>query len=139
VQREAQAIIMSGGFRDLYDEWTVGLVSSGDPPYGMILRLRAVRLLTETVVAPGAWTHLLICDEGGMMRVYLNGQLLAERNLGEPLLGRGEHGFLRLGGGALDGAPFSPFVGEVPGLRVYRRALSPAEATAEHAAGPFGR
>ena len=72
------------------------------------------------------WTHLAVTYDGTALRFYVNGALARTRTLGGTIAISGRP--LRIGGNAIWGEYFSGLIDEV---RVYNRALSPAEIQAD--------
>jgi hypothetical protein len=87
---------------------------------------------TTPAITAGAWTHLATTYNGVNLRIYVNGALAATR----PQTGAIDVGvgLLRIGGNnAFPGEFFSGLIDEV---KVYNRALSAAEITADMGAAP---
>jgi dolichyl-diphosphooligosaccharide--protein glycosyltransferase len=73
-------------------------------------------------VPTGEWTHIVATYDGSTRRIYVDGQLIAKETVGGGTVAWGES--LRLGRGSTDAHAFRGGIDEV---RVYGRALSPAE------------
>jgi Ca2+-binding RTX toxin-like protein len=87
---------------------------------------------TTPAIPAGAWTHLATTYDGANLRIYVNGALAATRGVtGDIEVGVGA---LRIGGNkAFPGEFFSGLIDEV---KVYNRALSAAEITADMGVAP---
>jgi hypothetical protein len=83
---------------------------------------QGVRQASHTPIALNTWTHLATTYDGANMRLYINGVLAATN----PVTGTiaVSNSPLRIGGNNVSGEFFSGMIDEV---RVYNRALSPAE------------
>jgi DNA-binding beta-propeller fold protein YncE len=73
-----------------------------------------------------AWTHLAVTYDGAMLRLYQNGAQVGTRSLGGPIAATNRA--LQIGGNAIWGEYFS---GRIDEVRVYDRALTPAEIAAD--------
>jgi hypothetical protein len=77
-------------------------------------------------VAANTWTHLAATYDGANLRLYVNGTQTSSRALTGPMVV--STGALRIGGNAVWPEWFSGLIDEV---RVYNRALSAAEVSAD--------
>jgi Concanavalin A-like lectin/glucanases superfamily/Domain of unknown function (DUF1929)/Bacterial Ig domain/Glyoxal oxidase N-terminus/Fibronectin type III domain len=75
-----------------------------------------------TQLALNTWSHLAVTYDGTALRLYVNGTQVGSRALSGALLA--STGALRIGGNSLWGEFFQGSIDEV---RIYNRALSPAE------------
>jgi hypothetical protein len=78
-------------------------------------------------VAVNAWTHLAFTYDGTTMRLYVNGVLARSALRAGPI--RTSTGVLHIGGNQVWGGEF--FNGLIDEVRIYNRALSPAEIEAD--------
>jgi chitodextrinase len=83
-----------------------------------------------TAVPTGTWTHLAETYDGSLLSLYVNGQLAASTPASGSLLT--STGDLRIGGDSVWGEWFSGLIDEV---RIYNRALSPAEIQSDMSTG----
>lgn len=81
-----------------------------------------------TALALDAWSHLAVTYDGAMLRLYVGGVQVAARAEADPVAATTNP--LRIGGDAPFGEYFHGLIDEV---RVYNRALSPAEIQADMA------
>jgi hypothetical protein len=79
------------------------------------------------------WSHLAATFDGGSLRLYVNGSLVATRAVAGPV--PTSTGALRLGGNSIWGEFYSGLIDDV---RVYNRALSQTQLQADMAAGVGG-
>ena len=84
-------------------------------------------------VAVGAWTHLATTYDGATLRLYVNGTQVATRAITGALANT--NGALRIGGNAIWGEYYA---GQIDDVRVYQRALTPAEIQADMGVGVGG-
>jgi len=89
-----------------------GLWTSGGTSY----------LPSSTALTPNVWTHLAATFDGSTMRVYVNGTQVASRAQNASLTPT--TGTLQIGA---DSYPDEFFEGRIDEVRIYNRALSPAE------------
>jgi hypothetical protein len=87
---------------------------------------QGVREASHTPLTLNAWTHIATTYDGANMRFYINGVLVATRaQTGNIAVGNQA---LRIGGNNVSGEFFNGLIDEV---RIYNRALSAAEITAD--------
>ena len=87
---------------------------------------QGIRQASHTAIPLGAWTHLATTYDGASQRLYINGVLVATRaQTGTIAVGNQP---LRVGGNNSSGEFFRGLIDEV---RIYNRALSAAEITAD--------
>jgi beta-lactam-binding protein with PASTA domain len=87
---------------------------------------QGVRQASHTAIPLGAWTHLATTYDGANQRLYINGVLVATKaQTGNIAIGNQP---LRIGGNNSSGEFFRGLIDEV---RIYNRALSAAEITAD--------
>jgi beta-lactam-binding protein with PASTA domain len=87
---------------------------------------QGVRQASHTPLALNTWTHLATTYDGANQRLYVNGVLIATRaQTGNIAVGNQP---LRIGGNNVSGEFFQGLIDEV---RIYNRALSAAEITAD--------
>ena len=87
---------------------------------------QGVREASHTALPLNAWTHIATTYDGANMRFYINGVLVATRaQTGNIAVGNQA---LRIGGNNMSGEFFNGLIDEV---RIYNRALSAAEITAD--------
>jgi hydrogenase maturation factor HypE len=79
-----------------------------------------------SAVALNTWTHLAVSYDGTTLRLYVNGVEVGSRAVASPLLT--STGVLRLGGNSVWGEFFQ---GRIDEVRLYNRALGPAEIQAD--------
>jgi hypothetical protein len=77
---------------------------------------------------PGAWTHVAGTYDGQFVRLYLNGEVVAQYEASVPILSAAEA--LTIGG---NGDPGAAFPGRLDEIRIYNRALSAAEIASDMA------
>jgi len=77
-------------------------------------------------LALNAWTHLALTYDGASLRLYVNGTQVSSRALSGPLVASNQP--LRIGG---NGIWSEWFMGSLDEIRVYNRALSATEVTAD--------
>ena len=77
-------------------------------------------------VAVNAWTHLAATYDGATMRLYINGSPIASR--ADAVAAAPSTGALRIGGDSVWGEYFT---GRIDEIRIYKRALSASEITAD--------
>jgi hypothetical protein len=82
-----------------------------------------------TQIPLNLWTHLAATYDGTTLRLYVNGVLVNSRSASGPLIV--STGTLRIGGNSAWGEFFQ---GRIDEVRVYNRALTPAEIQADLAA-----
>jgi glucose/arabinose dehydrogenase len=81
-----------------------------------------------------SWTHLAATYDGAMLRLFVNGTEVGTAPVSGALLT--SNGVLRIGGNSLWGEYFA---GRIDDVRIYKRALSPAEINADmNATAPAG-
>jgi hypothetical protein len=90
----------------------------GGRPIAMAGSARARASDAGSTLPLRAWSHLAVTYDGRMLRVYVNGRLVASRPR-SGLLPRGR-GTLRIGGGDRAGEAFA---GQIDDVRIYDRAL----------------
>jgi hypothetical protein len=73
-------------------------------------------------IAPGAWTHLAVTYDGTTLRLYVNGAEARALAVSGPMTV--STGMLKLGG---NGIWSEWFAGLIDDVRIYSRALTPAE------------
>jgi hypothetical protein len=83
---------------------------------------------STNVISPGTWTHVAGSYDGSFIRIYINGQLNAQKAYtGGIFSGTDALGIGGVVGGAAVGAVGSPFGGRIDEAVIYDRALSGAE------------
>ena len=95
-------------------------------------------LFTPTALQPGIWQHVAATYDGTHMRLYVNGQLAAERATLIASLFANDRPLL-IGAGHIGGSPIRYFTGEIDEPAVYNRALTAGEIGAIYEAGSFGK
>ena len=90
---------------------------------------QGVRQASHTAIPLNAWTHIATTYDGANQRLYINGALVATKaQTGSIAVGNQP---LRIGGNSVSGEFFRGVIDEV---RIYNRALTAAEITADMAA-----
>src|SRR4029079_504417 len=80
-------------------------------------------------LAVDSWSHIVGTFDGAVLRIYVNGALVASANSGAPVAGSGPALIGRLG--AEGGSPgIYPFTGSIDEVAVYGSALSPSRVLA---------
>ena len=106
--------------------------SAANQPVGSVFTTSAFNASGPPALGTSTWTHLAMTWDGGTVRLYVDGALVAtQASTGSLLTGTGA---LRIGGNSIRNEFFSGVIDEV---RVYDRALSAARITADMAA-PVG-
>ena len=100
--------------------------TSGRPAAGGILGGASALLLGPSAIPVGTWTHLASTYDGATLRLYVNGTQVASAAQTGALLTSGFP--LQIGGDSFYGQRFAGTIDEV---RVYGRALTPAEIQAD--------
>ena len=107
--------------------WTMAVATGrlfvGTLPSGHVWSMEAGKSVTYDRQLPAGWVHLAAVKEVGRLRLYLNGQLVAE----SPPFARARYNLnnrraLKIGFG-----PHDYFHGSLSDLRIYSRALAPPE------------
>ena len=80
----------------------------------------------HTAIALNTWTHLATTYDGANQRLYINGVLVATKAQTGAIAAANQP--LRIGGNNVSGEFFQGLIDEV---RIYNRALSAAEITAD--------
>jgi len=89
---------------------------------------QGVRQAVHTAIALNTWTHLATTYDGANQRLYINGVLVATKAKTGAIAAANQP--LRIGGNNVSGEFFRGIIDEV---RVYNRALSAADITADMA------
>lgn len=97
-------------------------------------------LTPSNVLTAGVFQHVALSYEktnGGKTRIYVNGSILVETNLGSftPFT----YSDMYLGYRPSDGGAGRRFVGQMDEVSLYNRALAPAEIHSIYAAGSYGK
>ena len=96
-------------------------------------------ITTPDPVNDGQWHHVVATLGATGMRLFVDGDLLAER---ADVVSAGVYsGYWRIGGDAMStwpGAGADDFVGDIDDVAIYGRALTPAEVAAHHTTGTGG-
>jgi PKD repeat protein len=98
----------------------------------------AADLFSPSALQAGVWQHVAATYDGTNMRLYINGQLAAERATPIRSLFANDRPLL-IGAGYVGGSPLRYFSGSIDEPAVYNRALTAAEIGAIHAAGSSGK
>ena len=101
-------------------------VGRGGRPTAMIASPALVEVRASTDLVLNTWTHVATTFDGAILRVYVNGALVAARSRTGII--RASANPLRIGG-SLTGRDYFP--GRIDEVRIYRRALSEAEIRAD--------
>ena len=122
-----------GGWRSVLLKETAGglaysLYADDNAPWpATYINVGGFQAVTGTApVALNAWTHLAVTYDGATIALYVNGALAGSRSMSGPIATSAAP--LRIGGNAVWGEYFSGLIDEV---RIYNRALSPAEIQAD--------
>ena len=108
-----------------------GLYASGDSagqPSAWIRRSNDISSLSASTISTNTWIHLAATYNGAALRVYVNGVQTATRSVTGNIASSTSP--LKIGGNAIWGEYFSGLIDEV---RIYNRALTPAEIQADMA------
>jgi concanavalin A-like lectin/glucanase superfamily protein len=97
--------------------------SRSGPPAGEVTVRNQQLVQGKSKVPASHWSHLATTFDGSHQRLYVNGALVASRQVQSGKITAGS-GPLRIGGDALRGKYFQGMIDEV---RIYNRALSVAE------------
>jgi hypothetical protein len=100
--------------------------SDADTPAASVFTTSALTAAGPPAVGLGSWTHLAMTWDGSLIRLYVDGAVVATRSAPGSLLT--STGQLRIGGNSLRGEFFSGLIDEV---RVYNRVLSTAKIGAD--------
>jgi hypothetical protein len=98
----------------------------GQPATGVYASGAMRQLNGGTTIAVNAWSHLAATYDGVTQRLYINGVQVASRAQSGPIAT--STGALRIGGNSVWGEYFKGYIDEV---KLYKRALSPAEIQAD--------
>ncbi|HMF96645.1 MAG TPA: LamG-like jellyroll fold domain-containing protein [Vicinamibacterales bacterium] len=102
--------------------WSLYTANNGSRPVGYA-HVNADVPVTGTAAVPlNAWTHLALTFDGAALRLYVNGTLVSTTELNGAMVTT--TGALRIGGNSVWGEYFKGMIDEV---RIYSRALAPAE------------
>ena len=83
----------------------------------------------QAALALNTWSHVAVTYNGAMLRLFVNGVEVGSRALSGPM--STSTGVLRIGGNSVWGEYFS---GRIDEIRIYNRALTPAEILSDMAA-----
>ncbi|HWN27636.1 MAG TPA: LamG-like jellyroll fold domain-containing protein, partial [Actinomycetospora sp.] len=100
--------------------------SASGTPAASIFTTSALTAAGPPALGLSQWTHLAMTWNGSMLRLYVDGAEIATLAAPGPLLT--SNGVLRIGGNSLRGEFFTGLIDEV---RIYDRALSPAQLGAD--------
>ena len=79
---------------------------------------------TSSIIEPNTWNHIVVTYDSQIGKIYINGELVRERDYGSPLACSTNSTSVRIGG---DGSTNRPLNGKLPVSKIYNRALTAAE------------
>ncbi len=127
VMKEAgSSPIPRGGWSDPFDYGMYGNTDTNRPNVAFNTTAAAFDLRGTAQLANNTWTHVASTYDGATLRVFVNGAEVATKAASGPIATSNDQ--LSIGGNTIWGEYFAGVLDEV---RIYNRALSPAEITSD--------
>ena len=79
---------------------------------------------TSSIIEPNTWNHIVVTYDSQIGKIYINGELVRERDYGSPLDCSTNSSPVRIGG---NGDTSRPLNGLLPVTKIYNRALTASE------------
>lgn len=88
-------------------------------------------------VIENQWSQIILTDDGTVISLYLNGNLVGTKPSSPNLFGVRDKAYIRLGAMAYGGEIFAPYEGSMSQVKMFNTAWSATQVTTDFARGPF--